>query len=475
MKFQIYLLPLLSLALSEASPSLTIYNENFARIRQLVPLELKEGSNKVSFDKVTSQLEPDSVELKPLSDQLEFSIRERSYSNPPFSQSFLLDQFEGQEIKFLLPNAPSDTSNAVLGKIVRSGYNGGQRNQEPVILLLDQLRFGLPGTPLFPPESVDAMKSPTLNWEIESKEAQSGIAELSYLSQGLSWSTNYNLIIKDPSPSAHLNSWVTLSNSSGTAFEDVEVRLLAGSVNHNAAPLGEAFPITASVRTFDTSSPTPQTSQRPLGSYHSYDIDHPISLKNQELKQIKLIESSQVEVSKAYVYEPRKNEQFYGSPKTKKGSSSDFDTRVSIYWSFENTVDSGLGVPLPKGKIRLYRETSDSREFMGEDVIKHTPKEDKVEFYTGDAFDLIGERKIVSYKPSKNSVIEQIKLKVRNHSEKAITVEVREALTRWHSWTISNNSQPYTPHDSQHISFSLELEGNKEQEVSYTATYNWEK
>ena len=220
--------------ISLAQSSLTIYNSGFAVVRQQVPLNLQEGETRVSFDQVTSQVEPDSVVLRSPSRKLPFTILEQDYRNDPISEALLLHQFEGQEIPFLI--TPTNVgAYEEIGKIVRSGYVRGGAPQQPIIELHDQLRFGLPGQPLFPSLGDDSILRPTLSWTLQAP-AGKGLAELSYLSRGFEWKADYNLIITEGESTAGLNGWVTLTNNSGTNFEQAEVQLLAGDVNRAPQP-----------------------------------------------------------------------------------------------------------------------------------------------------------------------------------------------------------------------------------------------
>jgi len=459
------------LSFANANTSLTLYNDNFAIIRQQVPLDLISGENVINFDSVTSQLEPNSVVLRPTSDTLKFSIKEQNYHNDTISESLLLDQFVGQTIPFILPKTDSIIPDKVLGKVIRSGYTKGYKNEEPIIQIEGDLRFGLPGTPLFPTLGTDSILTPTLSWIIESESKQSGAAELSYLSSGLSWSTDYNLIVDDAKPLAQLNGWVTLNNSSGTAFEQANVRLMAGDINRSSPNVPEEFAVATTTSYNKRLNDSPQVSQRSIDSYHIYHVNHPITLKDRQTKQIQFITSSQIKATQTYVYEAQKHARFYGSPQTSKGQSANFHTKVSIYWSFDNSSDSGLGVPLPKGKIRLYKGDEKSLEFMGDNLVSHTPQGETIRFHTGEAFDFIGDRRITSFEATKKQIKETVEIKLTNRSKEEAIIQVREALTRWDDWTISENSHPYEAEDSHHITFSISVPPNSEKTISYQVLY----
>ena len=459
------------LGIAYAQPSLTIYNQNFAVVRQDVPLTLQEGETTVSFNAVTSQLEPDSVVFRDPTGALEFQILEQNYRNDPVSQSLLLHQFEGQEIPFLIK--PRDGSAYEKeAQIIRSGYVRGGASQSPIIKLDGMIRFGLPGQPLFPSLGADSILRPTLSWALKSTAGE-GQAELSYLSKGFSWKSDYNLVITKDSDQSSLNGWITLNNNSGTTFEEAEVQLMAGDVNkvHNLAddPFGGRRSNLSSAKMLREETVT----QKEIDSFHLYSVARPVTLRDRETKQVQFIESNQVLASKSYVYEPQRNQRFYGSLNSKVGKLDGFSKDVSIYWSFENTTENGLGIPLPAGKVRLYQEEDQKLEFLGENTIDHTPQKEAVEFYTGNAFDLVGERKVLDFKINGKTMTETIEVKLRNRSKETVTISAHEKLLRWSEWELLKQSAESEKLNSHTIRFQAELAPDEERVINYTVKYSW--
>lgn len=467
---------LLGLASIHAQPSLTIYNDNFAVVRQEVPLSLSEGEQTITFDGVTSQLEPDSVVLRDPTGKLDFHILEQNYRNDPVSQSLLLHKFEGKEITFNI-TLGNNTKTEKTGKIIRSGYVKGGQHQQPIIEMDGNLQFGLPGHPLFPSLGDDSILRPTLSWQINGVSS-SGTAQLSYLSNGFSWKSDYNLIISEDDSLSTLNGWVTLNNNSGTVFSDAKVQLLAGDVNryidHSNDPFGYSEDFGNSRAR--TSVAIPDVAQKELDSYHLYTIGRPVSLKNRETKQVQFMTSAQVKAKKTYIYAPLINQRYYGQRNANVGQRDGFSKDVGIYWSFENKEENGLGIPMPKGKIRLYQKTEDNQlEFLGDNQIDHTPQKEEVEFYTGNAFDLVGERRIVDFVNKKNSstIIETIEVKLRNRSKERATITAKEGFFRWHSWKITESSHEFTKNDAHNGSFTVDLAPDEEEIITYTVKYWW--
>ena len=462
--------PLLTV-MALGSPSLTIYNKNFAVVRQQVPMTLQEGSSKVSFDQVTATLEPDSVVLRDPSGTLQFDILEQSYRNDPVSESLLLHHFEGQEIPFLITPKNGEPYEEP-AKIIRSGYVKGATPQQPIIELNEQLRFSLPGQPLFPSLGEDSILRPTLSWTLNSTPG-SGMAELSYLTSGLSWKADYNLVVTQGAPHSTLNGWVTLSNQSGTRFDQAEIKLLAGDINRVSPPQSlRAFADAPSVMS-KTLRKEKTVAHKELDSYHLYEIERPVTLRDRETKQVQFTESHQVLASKDFVYAPTKTMQFWGHLNKNNHRHQQYSNDVSIYWNFQNNKENGLGIPLPAGKIRLYQNDENQLEFLGENTIDHTPQKERISFYTGNAFDLIGERQVLDFKSRDNSITEKIKVTLRNRSKNTVTIKAEENLYRWNEWKIISSSAEYQQLNSHLIQFSKTLQPDEETNITYTVQYHW--
>jgi len=469
----------LTLGTVMAAPSLTIYNQDFAVVRQEIPMKLQAGINEISFDQVTAQLEPDSVVLRDPSGKLEFQILEQSYRNDPVSVGLMLQYFEGQEISFLVEEENGDEKEKV-GKVVRSGYASGLslasgfESSEPIIEVDGKLQFGLPGKPLFPSLGDDSILRPTLSWALNSKSSE-GTAELSYLSSGFSWKADYNLVVPEGGgEECLLNGWLTLSNSSGARFEEASVSLLAGDVNRiqeerirkqSVDPFADYF----------AGGVEETVVRKELGSYHLYTVARPVSLRDQETKQVEFLESAKVRAIKSYLYAPLKGKRTGSSASMHHGKKNGFSKDVGIYWSFENTTENGLGVPLPGGKIRLYQQSDSKLEFTGENKVDHTPQKEVVEIFTGNAFDLVGERRVVNFEHHDHEkyMLETIELKLRNRSKGSVTIDTQEPMWRWSKWTIVESSTKYEKLDQGTLQFTSELEPDEEAVITFTVRYDY--
>lgn len=478
-----------------ADPAITIYNQNFAVIRETLPLDLKSGNNTMSFDGVTAQLEPDSVILRDPSGR-PVQVLEQNYRNDPISQERLLDLNEGKTIDFEVRN-PDGSTRIVSGKIVRSGYIPralasrtvasymvNQTNQantgQPIIEVDGKLRFSLPGQPLFPALADGAILKPALDWILFSPQVARFNAELSYISGGLSWSSDYNIIAADNSDTMDLVGWVTLDNESGKQFDHARIKLMAGDVNK--VQQAQAFQRVGVVGGLGGAMPqAPQVTEKAFDDYHLYTLPEPATLHDRETKQVEFLRGSAIQSKRLYVYDGMKPPQNYGGYvdlRQDQRYGTDFNPHVWVMREFANTQANHLGIPLPAGRVRFYRRDPDGGliEFTGENQIEHTPKDETVRAYTGNAFDITGERRQTKFQSDMRPggfLDESFEIKVRNHKTEPVTVRVVEHLYRWSNWRITDESMPHRQTDSKTMEFDVALQPNEEKAVTYTAHYTW--
>ena len=461
---------------ASAETALTIYNQNLAVVRESLPLELKAGENPLTFDRATAQVLPDSVVLRDPAGKATFSILEQSYRNDPVSKWLLLQYFEGKEIEFR-STYPDGKVEVKPGKIVRSGYVPGGQPQDPIIEVDGKLRFQLPGEPLFPALGDGSILRPTLGWQIQSQADAKFDAQLSYLSRGFSWEADYNLVAPEKSDTVTVTGWVTVNNQSGTGFNQAKVKLVAGDVNIiEPQPPMDARGVGG--RMMKMAEAAPAVQEKAFDDFHLYTLQRALTIRDKETKQVEFLRAPEVKAKKKYVYDAASMRFFgHGGPQTQPIQGQEFPKDVAIYWEFKNEEANGLGVPLPAGRVRFYRsdDQDGNLEFVGENDIDHTPRNENVSIYTGNAFDLVGERKITNFQRDdrEESLKETIEITVKNRSKEAKEVVVREHLWRWLEWTIENPSMEFEKKDAQKIEFTVKLAPDEEGKVTYTAHYTW--
>ncbi len=460
---------------ASAETALTIYNQNLAVVRESMPLELKAGENNVAFDRATAQVLPASVVLRDPAGLAEFSVLEQSYRNDPVSRSLLLSHFEGRTIDFRSVY-PDGKVELVQGKIIRSGHVPGGQPQDPIIEVEGLLRFQLPGEPLFPALGDGSILRPTLAWAIRSEADAVVDAQLSYLSRGFEWEADYNLVAPEKGETVTLAGWVTIRNHSGTGFENANVKLVAGDVNI----IADAVPATRMrSQMMEMAAPAAAVEEKAFDDFHLYTLQRPLTIRDKETKQVEFLRAPKVKAAKKYVYDAASMRFFGGnSPRTEPLHGQQFPKDVAIYWEFTNDEESGLGVPLPKGRVRFYRSDDGgdgSLEFVGENNIDHTPRNEKLSLYTGNAFDLVGERKITDFQSNERAsrLRETIEITVKNRSKEAREIVVREHLWRWMNWKIEDATLEHVKKDAQTIEFTVPLAPDEEKKVTYTAHYSW--
>jgi hypothetical protein len=467
--------PLL-LAAAHAQPALTIYNQGFAVVRDSVPLKLEQGISAATFSGMTSQLEPDSVILRDPAGKAQFQILEQSYRNDPVSTPLLLSFFEGQTIDFFVKE-PNKPDGVVRGKIVRSGFAPGGGATEPIIEVDGKIRFGLPGQPVFPTLGDGTILNPTLSWTIQSPAAAAFDAELAYVTGGFSWQAAYNLALPEKGETADLVGWVTVDNKSGRTFNKALIKLMAGDVQKIQPPRAMAKRMMAFAAAGEDADGAVVT-EKTFDDFHLYTLARPATLRDQETKQVEFVRATGLKTERFYVYEgalipgwqtgmTMGHDPGYGTQTNKK---------VATFVEFKNAEENRLGMPLPKGRLRLYRQDSDRRlEFVGEDSIDHTPRNETVRIRTGHAFDLVGERRQTDFKlrTAEHTASESFEIKVRNRKKEPAEIRVVERLYRYLQWEIRNPSQPFDKKDAQTVEFRVQLKPDEEKTVTYTAHYTW--
>jgi len=471
------LLPLVIAATLHAQPALTIYNQNFAVVRDTVPLDLKAGVNDVTYANMTAQLEPDSVILRDPSGKVQLQILEQSYRNDPVSESLLLSLFEGKTIDFFVkqPNKPDET---VPGKIIRSGYVPGGQATQPIIDVGGKIQFGLPGQPIFPSLGSDTVLNPTLTWKLNSNAPAKFDAELAYVTEGLSWQASYNVVAPEKGDTLDLTGWITFTNNSGKTFNDAKIKLMAGDVNkiQPQATQSRVFTMAAAKMAKDEEQPV---TEKAFDEFHLYSIARATTLRDRETKQVEFTRASQIASQRIYVYDGAflggwQPGMTFGSGDPGYGNQA--NKKVAVYREFKNSEKNHLGMPLPAGRIRFYTQDADGQmEFTGENTIEHTPKDETVRLYTGDSFDLVGERKRTDWRINEANhwADESFEIKVRNHKKDAAEIRVVEHLFRWLNWDITAKSQDFAKTDAQTIEFRVPLKADEEKTVTYTVHYTW--
>ena len=458
-------------------PAITIYNQGFAVVRDSLPIELKAGLNPITFTGATAKLEPDSVILRDVAGKVQLQILEQSYRNDPVSEPMLLSFFEGQSLDFIRreANKPDQTISA---KIIRSGYVPGGAPVEPIVEIDGKLQFSLPGQPIFPSLGEENILKPALAWQIKAPAAAKINAEVAYVTQGFSWQASYNLVAPEKGDLVDIVGWITMQNDSGSGFQNAKIKLMAGDVNKVQPPHSpmakRGFPMMAEM----AMDAPPVVSEKAFDEFHLYTLANLVTLRDKETKQVEFIRATGVKADRLYIYDGATlNSWRVGmSVGADPGYGTTSNKKVHVYREFKNSEANKLGIPLPKGRVRFYSQDNDRQlEFVGENNIEHTPKEEIVRLFIGDSFDLVGERKQTEFKVNEanHTLDETFEIQLRNRKKEAVEIRVLEHLFRWTNWTIMDKSQEFQKTDAQTIEFRVPLKPDEEKTVTYKVHYTW--
>ena len=484
-------------AVMAADPSLTIYNQNFAVVRTIFALELQKGVNQISYSDATAHVEPDSVILRDPAGKRSLRILEQNYRNDPVTQELLLSLFEGKTIEFENIRTKDNTQvrEIIPGKIIRSGYIPhysamgrygqdyyqsqmayAQASGQPIIEVDGKLQFSLPGKPLFPSLGDDTILKPTLTWLIQADTPGLLDAEVGYVTGGFSWEADYNLVAPEKGNMVDLIGWVTMDNQSGKTFENAKIKLMAGDVQ-KLQPQAYAFGGSRAKAMYDTAESAPAVSEKAFDEFHIYTLARPTTLRDRETKQVEFVRAAGVTAPVIYVYDGAlPNYRFYGGLNNDRGYGTECNKKIWVMREFVNSETNHLGMPLPKGKLRFYRSNDDGQlEFTGENEIDHTPRNETIRVKTGNAFDLVGERKQTNFRVDSGDkwMDETFEIKLRNRKKEPVEIRVVERLYRWNNWSIAKNSDEFHKNDAQTIEFRVQVKPDKEKTVTYTVHYSW--
>ncbi|MBP7010010.1 MAG: DUF4139 domain-containing protein [Kiritimatiellae bacterium] len=468
------LIPLAACAF--AGPQVTIYNDGFATVKEERTLTLQSLPSEVRITDMSRQLEPDSVMLRELAaEPFGVKILEQSFINDPLTEGLLLYQLEGKEVRFE-EKRKDGTIKEHVGKVIRSGYVPGGGSEQPIIEEEGAVRFSLPGQPVFEGIDPNAFLKPSLVWQLASQRGGECPVEISYVTADLSWEATYNLVAPaEGSDAFDVSGWISLNNQTGKDFQDAEVKLIAGDVQkvqaYNVRRAGGR-------RVMYAMAPDEEAmpEERAFDEFHLYTLPRPVRLRNNELKQVEFLRAAGVKGVRYYVYNPLIGFRYYGGRNEDPDYGLTDSKKVGVRIEISNSDTNGLGVPLPKGRMRLYRTDVDGRrEFTGESQIDHLPKNELLKLDMGSAFDLVGERKRTDFSVDSTAkrITESFEIKLRNRKETPVEIRVVEPLYRGAKWRIPVSSMEFTQVDAQTIEFRAPVPPDGETVLTYTVHYRW--
>ena len=401
------------------SVNITVYNSNLGLVRETRRLTLPQGQIALRFADVTAQIRPETVHLASLTAPTALRILEQNYQYDLLNPAKLLDKFVGKEITVVLRHYQNNTESFEPVQATLLSNNGGQvwRINGQIVINpsnISEIRF--------PDIPKNLVATPTLVWDVENGFTGAQTIEASYLTGGMNWRADYVLLVNADDTKGDLQGWVTLTNQSGATFEDARLQLVAGDVNRVSSEREFAL---AGVMAKRADMNESQFQEQGFFEYHLYTLQRPATIRDNETKQVSLLEAAGFNVQKEFVLN---GQHYYYAGYNSPGQP--IKEKVGVYVQFRNSQQNKLGMPLPAGTIRLYKkDDKGNQQFIGEDRIDHTPKDEDVRVKVGDAFDIVAERKQTDYKVIARNLYEYAyEIKIRNHKDSAINVVVNEPI-----------------------------------------------
>jgi hypothetical protein len=445
----------------------------FGVVKEVRKVNLKPGANELRFTDVAQFIDPTTVSFTDLTDPDGTAVLEQNFEFDLVSPDKLLEKFIDRSITVELPHG--DAIETVTGTLL-SAVGGRLVLQTPdgVRILSSrgqQIRLGeLPG---------GLITRPTLVWKLHAAQAGAHDVRTTYQTNGITWRSDYNLTLNPDDTRADLGAWVSLMNLSGAAYKNARLKLIAGDVQR--VQPGRQFAMSRAAGMVAVDEMKAGFEEKAFFEYHLYTLPRRTDILANTTQQITLFPTARdVGVEKLMVYYGLPQAASWGflpNPRLDRDFGNQSNPKVDVYVRFENREENHLGMPLPRGKVRVYKrdDADGTLEFVGEDLIDHTPKDEKVLIKLGQAFDVVGERTQTDFSvDSRGHVMtESFRIQIRNHKEQAQKVVIKENLYRWVNWEIVEKSDPYEKIDARTIHFEVTVPSDGEKTVTYTVRYTW--
>jgi hypothetical protein len=415
----------------------TVYNNDLGVVRDARPTKLERGANVISMDEIAARIDPTSVRLN-ISGDGDISVLEQNFEYDLVNPDKLLQKYLDEPL-----GITTEDGKVYQGKLI--GFDGGN-------LVLDMEAGGVAMVSrdkvkdiVLPPGQKGLVVKPTLFWHVNASRPTSARMEVAYLTAGMNWHAEYVATVGDDDRNLGLTSWVSIDNQSGATYPDAKLKLIAGDVHRvqeaGPRPMFEMAKMAAGA---------PQLEEKAFFEYHMYTLAGTSTIKEKEVKQIQFLPETEVPATKVYNFDAAKG------------------NGVRVVMKFANSQKDGLGIPLPAGKVRVFKADVDgSLEFLGEDEIDHTPRDEEVKLYIGDAFDVVVTREQKDFNKISDKVfVETYDISIANHKDTDITVLVTEHI--FGDWTIKNSTHHYKKTKSDTAEFEVPVAANSKVILTYT-------
>lgn len=414
----------------------TVYNDNLGVVKEIREMNIAKGVSDVKVVDVAEQIKPSTVHIN-----LDGVVLEQNYQYDLVSLAKILQRYIDKDITLI------GSENTIFGTLLSvSASQIVLRQKDGGLVMLpkyEDYRISVGSLP------EGLITKPTLVWTVDSKKSGSQNVEMSYQTRGMDWNCQYVAVLNENDTKMDLNAWVSVNNNSGATFPDAELKLVAGEVNR----VVESKMLRSYADATSQQAAPEMIEEREFFEYHIYELQRKTTLKNNETKQISLFETKDVAVEKKFIHRAYRGNE------------------VNVEIEFINSKENNMGMPLPKGIVRLNKSEAGSLEFVGEDEIDHTPKNEKVSLKVGTAFDVqVEERETDHKKISKNVFEREIELKIKNRKDKDIVVECERYLG--HNWEILEKTHEYEKNSSWEVVFKVPAKADSETILIYKVRYS---
>lgn len=446
----------------------------YAVVRHQRDIALTRGRNNVRFTDVAALIDPTTVHFESLTDASGTRVIEQNFQFDLVSTQKLLEKYIDRRIT--VDQVRGNSTESFSGTLLSTA--GGlvlKRDDGSIQTLPHNAGVRLPELP------GGLITRPTLVWDINASRAGSHATRVSYQTTGITWWADYNISYQEGADAnsckLDVGAWVSIVNKSGASYADAKLKLVAGDV-HRPQPQGRAYPAPAAQRALAMEMSDKGFEEKSFFEYHLYTLGRPATIPDNSTQQLELFPAARgVACEKTLVYTGAADARPYGSPATDRNYGIQSNRKVDVYLGFKNAKEQNMGMPLPAGRIRVSKLDSADQtlEFIGEDIIDHTPRNENVLIKMGSAFDVIGERRQVNFTvdTTRKTMTEEIEVKVRNQKKESVTVMVKENLYRWTNWQITSKSQDYRKDDARTVTFPVKVAAEAEAVVRYSVTYTW--
>ena len=437
--------------------SLTVYNQDLALIRDVRKVSLKNGMNRLAVREVSAQIRPETAIITSLSHPNSLALFEQNFDYDLLTPQQLLQKYVGKKVR-VIKTHPTTGAEKEVEATVLSANNG------VVLKIGDRIETGVPGRIVYDQVPDNLRDRPTLSILANNNVAKDQTVELSYLSGGLSWKADYVAKLDKDDKFLDINGWVTLNNQSGASYKNAKLQLVAGDVNRVYEPRRQHRDVVMMKNM--AAEAMPEMAQESLFEYHLYTLVHKTDVLQNQTKQVALLSASRIPVNKEFLLQGQQHYYY-----NKYGSIAD-KLKVGVFVEFQNEKQHGLGVPLPKGIVRVYKnDSSGNAQFIGEDRVDHTPKDETIRLKLGDAFDVTANKKQTSYKKEsafgkyKHAASSSYEIEIHNAKSEEVVVKVLEPVPG--DWKMLESNLEYEKVNAHTVQWLVKVPAEKRVTLSY--------